>query len=277
MGEFHVATPSTNSAANVSTATRTERLHLMNIHPTAIVSERAKLHSSVKVGPYSIIHDNVEIGKNSVIGSNSEMGVPTQLGDGSPLKIREDSIIRSHSIFYESSSFGPRLVTGHRVTVRELTRAGDGLQIGTLGDVQGHCKMGSYVRFQSSVFVAQRTEIEDFVWVFPHVVFTNDPHPPSDVIQGAKVKKFAAIAAMSTILPGVTIGEGALIGACSAVTRDVGDHRIAVGNPATDRGPTSKIKLQDGSNRPAYPWKHHFHRGYPEAMVSEWISSLPSE
>lgn len=246
----------------------------MNIHPTALVSERAKIHSSVKVGPYSIIHDNVEIGEETVIGSNCEIGIHTPLGDGSPLKIGASSTIRSHSIFYESSSFGSRLTTGHRVTVRELTHSGDGFQIGTLGDVQGHCKIGEYVKFHSNVHVGQHTEIENYVWVFPYVVFTNDPHPPSEVMQGVKVKSFAAIATMSTILPGVTIGEGALIGACSAVTRDVGDHRIAVGNPATDRGETSKIKLRDGSGRSAYPWKYHFQRGYPEDVVEQWLSSV---
>jgi acetyltransferase-like isoleucine patch superfamily enzyme len=248
----------------------------MKIHPTAIVSDRAKIHKSVEIGPYSIVHDNVEISEGTTIGSNCEIGVPSPLGDGSPLQIGAHSVIRSHSVFYEASSFGERLMTGHRVTVRELTCAGSGFQIGTLGDIQGHCEIGNYVKFQSNVFVAQHTKIDDFVWVFPHVVFTNDPHPPSETIQGVKVKRFAAIATMSTILPGVTIGVGALVGACSLVTRDVDAHRVAVGNPARDVGETKSIKLRDGSGRSAYPWKHHFHRGYPEEVVAEWLESIPT-
>ncbi|WP_170426153.1 acyltransferase [Ruegeria arenilitoris] len=246
----------------------------MTIHPTAIVSEHAQVHSSVEIGPFTIVHDNAVIAEGTTIGSNCEIGVPASLGDGSPLRIGANSVIRSHSVFYESSSFGERLVTGHRVTVRELTHAGDGFQIGTLSDIQGHCKIGEYVRFHSNVHVGQHTTIEDYVWVFPYVVFTNDPHPPSEVMQGVRVKSFAAIATMSTILPGVTIGEGALVGACSSVVKDVGDHRIAVGNPARDKGETSAIKLKDGSDRPAYPWKHHFHRGYPENIVAQWLSSV---
>ena len=246
----------------------------MSIHPTAIVSREAKLSDDVEVGPFSIVHGNVEIGPGTKIGANCELGVPSPLGNGSPLRIGEGSTIRSHSVFYESSFFGQNLTTGHRVTVREMTQAGRGFQIGTLSDIQGHCKIGEYVKFHSNVHVGQHTSIEDYVWVFPYVVFTNDPHPPSNIMQGVRVKSFAAIATMSTILPGVTIGEGALIGACSAVTKDVGDHRIAVGNPATDRGETSKIKLKDGSGKQAYPWKYHFNRGYPEEVVTGWLSEI---
>ena len=249
----------------------------MSIHPTAIVSPEAKVPDDVEVGPFSIVHGNVEIGSGTKIGSNCELGVPSSSGDGSPLRIDSNSIIRSHSVFYESSSFGKNLTTGHRVTVREMTRAGNGFQIGTLGDIQGHCEIGEYVKFHSNVHVGQHTSIGDYVWVFPYVVFTNDPHPPSNVMQGVKVKSFAAIATMSTILPGVTIGEGALIGACSAVSKDVGDHRVAVGNPALDRGETSKIKLKDGSERQAYPWKYHFNRGYPEEVVKRWLSEISNQ
>lgn len=245
----------------------------MKAHTTAIISSRAKIGKSVEIGPYTIIHDNVEIGDGTKIGSNCEIGVSTGLGDGSPLKIGKNSTVRSHSVFYESSSFGDELTTGHRVTVRELTHAGNGFQIGTLGDIQGHCTIGNYVRFHSNVHVGQHTTIDDFVWVFPYVVFTNDPHPPSDVKMGVSVGKFAAIATMSVVLPGVTIGKGALIGACSAVTKDVGHHRIAAGNPAVDRGETSKIKLQDGTGRQAYPWTQHFHRGYPEDVIANWLAA----
>jgi acyl-[acyl carrier protein]--UDP-N-acetylglucosamine O-acyltransferase len=245
----------------------------MSIHPTAIVHPNANVDQSVKIGAFTVVHENVVIGEGTEIGSHCEIGIPTPLGDATPLRIGKGSTIRSHSIFYESSSFGDKLTTGHRVTVRELTQAGYSFQIGTLGDIQGHCKIGDYVKFHSNVHVGQHTTIENYVWVFPYVVFTNDPHPPSEVMQGVTVKSYAAIATMSTILPGVTIGEGALIGACSAVTKDVADHRIAVGNPATDRGETSRIKLQDGTNRSAYPWKKHFHRGYPEEVVAEWLSA----
>jgi acetyltransferase-like isoleucine patch superfamily enzyme len=193
------------------------------------------------------------------------------LAEGEPLVIGHSAHIRSHSVFYQGSTFGDRLVTGHRVTVREWTIAGENLQIGTLSDIQGHCKIGDYVRFHSNVHIGQKSEIGNFVWIFPFVVLTNDPHPPSSVMQGVRIEDFAAIATMSIVLPGVTVGEGALVGAHSSVNRPVAPNTVAAGAPAKFVCNANEIKLKDGSGRMAYPWRHHFSRGYPEAVVAGWL------
>lgn len=240
------------------------------IHSTAIISPEAKLGNNIEIGPFTIIHPNVIIGANSIIESHCEIGLPTPLSDGSPLVIGENSHIRSHSEFYEGSCFGPELITGHRVTVREKTQAGLNLKIGTLTDIQGTCRIGDYVRAHSNVHVGQATEIGNFVWIFPYVVFTNDPHPPSDVRIGANVGDFSAIGTMSVILPGVTIGEHSLVGANSRVARDVESYSVVSGNPAKYVCNVSEILLRDGSGRQAYPWPTHFRRGYPLHIQEEW-------
>lgn len=242
----------------------------INIHPTAIVSPKAKVGIDVKIGAFCIIYDNVDIGDNTVIEPYCEIGVANNLSDGEVLKIGKNSHIRSHSVFYEASHFGEQLVTGHRVTVREKTIAGKNLQIGTLSDIQGHCEIGDYVRFHSNVHVGQYSKICDFVWIFPYVVLTNDPHPPSDVMQGVTVKNYAAIATMSVILPGTVIEEGVLVGAHSSVKGITEANMVYVGNPAKKVCETSKIKRQDGSDLPAYPWYKHFHRGYPKEIINNW-------
>ena len=241
------------------------------IHSTAIVYPKAQLGANIEVGPFTIIHDDVQIGEGSVIGSHCEIGLPTELAEGAPLVIGGSSLIRSHSTFYQGSTFGNRLVTGHRVTVREKTVAGENLQIGTLSDLQGHCSIGNYVRFHSNVHIGQKSTIGNFVWIFPYVVLTNDPHPPSTVMRGACIEDFAAIATMSLVLPGVTVGEGALVGAHSNVSRDVAPNTVAAGSPAKLICYASEIKLKDGTGRPAYPWRDHFHRGYPEEVVAQWL------
>ncbi|MDR6543212.1 acetyltransferase-like isoleucine patch superfamily enzyme [Acinetobacter bereziniae] len=240
----------------------------MDIHVTAIVSEKAKIGKNVKIGPNTIIYDNVEIGDESVIGAFCELGVTNHFSEGKKLIIGKNSNIRSYSIFYEGSVFGDKLMTGHRVTVREKVIAGENLQLGTLCDLQGHCEIGDYVRFHSNVHIGQHSKIGNFVWIFPYVVLTNDPHPPSETMSGVVVEDFAAIATMSVILPGATISEGCLIGAHSSVKGTTEKHCIYVGNPAKNVGQTSKIKLEDGS--PAYPWKKHFKRGYPEDITNKW-------
>lgn len=244
------------------------------IHPTALVSPQARLGENVSVGPFTVIHDNVQIGSGTRIDGHCELGYPSALAEDRPLIIGCDSVIRSHSIFYQGSEFGDGLVTGHRVTVREKSRAGKNFQLGTLGDIQGHCEVGDYVRFHSNVHIGQHSRIGSYVWIFPYVVLTNDPHPPSEVMMGVTVEDFAAIATMSVILPGVTVGKGALVGAHSSVARDVAPDTVVAGMPAKFICDTPRIKLKDGSNSSAYPWRKHFHRGYPEELVAEWMKEF---
>ncbi len=242
---------------------------MINIHPTAHVDSKAQIDQDVEIGPFTIVYSNVVIGARSRIGSHCEIGVPTALGDGSPLCIGSDSLIRSHSVFYESSMFGPRLVTGHRVTVRERTIAGENFQIGTLGDIQGDCTIGNFVRFHSNVFVAKKTVIGHFVWLFPYVVVTDDPTPPSDPQIGCLIEDYASVAAAAVILPGVTVGKHALVAAHACVSKNVPPYMMVAGVPAKIVCEAAKITLLDGVTA-AYPWNTHFHRGYPDEVVARW-------
>ena len=240
------------------------------IHPSSYVSPEAKLGSGVEIGPFSVIHANVIIGDRSRVAAYCELGISTPLGDGTPLIIGDDSFIRSHSVFYESSLFGDGLVTGHHVTVREKTVAGKSFQIGTQSEIQGDCSIGDYVRFQSNVFVGKKTTIGNFVWILPYVVLTNDPTPPSNLLMGCTIEDYACLAAASVILPGVTVGRHSLVAAKACVTKNVPSHMVVAGVPATVVAEAKTIKLRDGSGKPAYPWTNHFMRGYPTAVTINW-------
>jgi UDP-3-O-[3-hydroxymyristoyl] glucosamine N-acyltransferase len=244
------------------------------IHPTAIVSPKAKIGTNVFIGPFTIVHQNVVIGSNSNIGSHCEIGVNTPLAFDECLVIGESSLIRSHSVLYMGSSFGAQLTTGHRVTVREKTKAGRNLQIGTLSDIQGHCEIGDFVRFHSNVHIGQHSKIGNYVWIFPYVVLTNDPHPPSNVTLGVTIEDYVAIATMSVILPGAVLKSGALIAAHSSISKTVDSDTVVGGSPAKFICKTDQIKLKDGSNLSAYPWRQHFHRGYPDDVVSQWLKEF---
>jgi acetyltransferase-like isoleucine patch superfamily enzyme len=90
------------------------------------------------------------------------------------------------------------------------------------------------------------------------VIFTNDPTPPSNSLIGCTVKKFSIVSAGSTILPGIVVGQGALVAANSCVTKNIPDGKLVVGNPAKVVKDVSEVILRDGSNLPAYPWTNHF-------------------
>jgi len=235
------------------------------VAPEARVADSAKVGAFCRIHPRVVIEDDVEIGDHCVIGQ------PTPRADGSPLVIRRGSSIRSHCVLYEGSSFGPGLTTGHHVTLREGTVAGEGAQFGSYADVQGDLEIGDHVRTHSKVFLCQGSVIEDFAWIFPGAVFADDPHPPSDGNRaGPRVRRYAVIAARATLMPGVVIGEDALVAAGSLVRHDVAPGTVVAGVPARRLCNTSEIELSDGSGRPAYPWRRHFHRGYPKHVVDRW-------
>ena len=130
--------------------------------------------------------------------------------------------------------------------------------------------IGDYFRSHSNVHIGKRSTIGDFVWIFPYVVLTNDPTPPSEVLVGATLKDYSVVATMSVVLPGVTVGEHALVGAMSTVSRDVPDRMLAAGNPAKPIRSVEEIRLRDGTGRAAYPWPRHFRRGYPPEALAAW-------
>lgn len=247
-----------------------------NIHPTAIVMAGAKIGEGTTIGAFSIIGEMANIGAGSEIGAYCEIGVHSGVLDPAPLHIGSGAVIRSGSVIYQNCTFGFGLKTGHRVTLREGITAGDGLQVGTLSDLQGHCKIGDYVRLHSNVHIGQRTLLGNYIWIFPYVVLTNDPHPPSETLQGCTVEDFAIIATMSTVLPGKMIGRGALVGAMTLVREDVPADTICVGVPGRNVGSTAKIRFKD-SGKPIYPWRRHFHRGYPSETVAEWQKEFSNE
>lgn len=243
------------------------------VHPTSYVEPGAQFGDGVEIGPFSIIHANVILGNRVKIGAYCELGISTPLGDETPLIIGDDALIRSHSVFYESSSFGSGLTTGHHVTVREKTIAGISFQIGTLSEIQGDCSIGNYVRFQSNVFVGKTTSIGNFVRIAPYVVLANDPTPPSDVLLGCTIEDYASIAAAAVVMPGVKVGNHSLVAAQACVTKNVPQNMVVAGVPACVVGAAKDIKLRDGSGRAAYPWTKHFTRSFPASVTAVWANN----
>jgi UDP-2-acetamido-3-amino-2,3-dideoxy-glucuronate N-acetyltransferase len=117
-----------------------------------------------------------------------------------------------------------------------------GAKIGKNCNICSHCfienkvVIGDNVTIKNGVQIWDGVEIESDVFIGPNVTFTNDVYPRSRnqnfKIIPTKVNRGASLGANSTILPGVTIGEGALIGAGSVVTNDVPPFSVVVGNPA---------------------------------------------
>ena len=232
---------------------------IRDIHQTAIVHSNVILPEKIRIGPYSIVHPNSVLGEEVDIGSFCEIGLESQ-SQGKSLYIGPRSSIRSHSVIYSGSTFKSRLETGHHVSLRENISAGENFRVGSYSDVQGDVEIGDFVRLHSNVHLAKGTYLGNCVWIFPYVVTTNDPMPPSNNQLGVKIQDFAIVSTASVILPGLVIGEGAIVGAKSTVTRDVEAHTLVVGSPAKFLKLTSDIYLKNGKR--AYPWPNHFEEKY---------------
>jgi acetyltransferase-like isoleucine patch superfamily enzyme len=243
------------------------------IHPTAIVSESARLAPGVTIGAGVIVYDHVTIGEGTIVGPHSILGEPTadyyEHGDAyvnRPLIIGRSGVIRSGTIIYAGSEIGEQFTCGHRVTIRENTRLGSHGRVGTLSDIQGHCVIGDYARIHSNVHIGQAAEIGNFVWIYPYSALINDPQPPSTIVKGVVVEDFAVLATHVLAGPGVRIGRGALVGARSFVTSDVPADVMALGSPARVVCHVSNIPSAT-AGEPAYPWREHFEREMPWAGI----------
>lgn len=110
--------------------------------------------------------------------------------------------------------------------------------------IENDVKLGDNVTVKSGVFLWDGIEAGDNVFIGPNVTFTNDKHPRSKAYPGSFQKTIiehhASIGSNATILGGITIGEYALIGAGSVVTKDVEPFALMIGNPAKKAGVVNK-------------------------------------
>lgn len=136
----------------------------------------------------------------------------------------------------------------HQAQVREGVRIGESCIIGKGVYIDFGVEVGSNVKIQNYVSLFHGVTVEDGVFIGPHVCFTNDLLPravnPDGSLKAADdwdltktlIKKGAGLGANSTIRCGVTVGEWAIVGAGSVVTRDVPAYGLVWGNPARLRG-----------------------------------------
>lgn len=168
------------------------------------------------------------IEEGAMVGNSYEKG-------SEPPVIGSDARIRAGTIIYDDVVIGDGFSTGHYGLVRELTEIGDDVLLGTQSVIDGRSTIGSHVSIQTGVYVPSQTEIGDSVFLGPHAVLTNDPYPiRQDVdLAGPTLEDHVSVGANATILPDVTVGEGAFVAAGAVVIDDVPPETLAVGAPAS--------------------------------------------
>ena len=248
------------------------------IRDNVVIEDGVTINDNCYLDYGCIIRRGVTLGENSYVGSYSILGehqMDFHNNRKEPPKhellIGKNALIRSHTVLYSGSSFEEGLQTGHHVTVREGTKAGKNLRLGTLTDIQGACEIGDHVNMHSNVHVGRQTKIGNYVWIFPYTVFTNDPIPPSEIMKGCNVEDYSIVATGTIVLPGLNLGENSFISAGAVVTKDIPDGMFAVGCPAKIKGSVSQLKHPETGDD-AYPWPRRFDRYMPWAGTGfdEW-------
>jgi UDP-2-acetamido-3-amino-2,3-dideoxy-glucuronate N-acetyltransferase len=164
---------------------------------------------------------------------------------------------RHPNALVESESIGARTRIWAFAHVLPGARIGEDCNICDGVFVEGKAVVGNRVTVKCGVELWDGVELEDDVFVGPNATFTNDRFPRSreypEAFLKTIVRKGASIGANATILPGLTIGKRAMVGAGAVVTKDVPANAVVIGNPATIcsyvNAPKSEASVGDGSGK----------------------------
>ncbi|GBD39775.1 UDP-2-acetamido-3-amino-2, 3-dideoxy-D-glucuronate N-acetyltransferase [bacterium HR37] len=228
------------------------------IHATAVLGKGVKLGENVVIEEDVRIGDGCFIGHNVVIHADTEIGNGVRIGDNTvigrlPMRakmsavteegrlthtvIGDNALIGSQVVIYRGCSIGSQVLVADLASVRENVEIGDLTIIGRGVAIENRVKIGRKCKVETNAYICALSVVEDFCFIAPMVTFTNDnflgrTEERFRYHRGPWLKLGARIGANATLLPGITVGEDALVAAGSVVTRDVPPGKVVMGVPA---------------------------------------------
>ena len=161
---------------------------------------------------------------------------------------KKDFFIHESSYIDEDVKIGSGTKIWHFSHILSGANLGKNCHLGQNVVIGNNVKIGNFVKIQNNVSVYEGVELEDYVFCGPSMVFTNIKLPRSEFPQRGSqfykktlIKKSASIGANATIVCGVTIGEYAMIGSGTVITKDIPAYSLVVGNPGRIIGQVDKI------------------------------------
>ncbi|MEG0371695.1 MAG: DapH/DapD/GlmU-related protein, partial [Clostridium sp.] len=193
------------------------------------IGENCKIGHNVIIHRGSIIGDNVRIDDNSVIGKEPMRAVNSIFKSDkeySACNISNECLIGAGCIIYVGSKIGEKTLIADMAVVREDVTIGSRTIIGKGATIENFCRVGSNCKIQTNVYLTAYSDVEDYVFIAPCVVTSNDNYAARDKerfnhFKGVTIKKGGRVGAGAIILPGKTINNEGLVAAGSVVTRDV--------------------------------------------------------
>lgn len=214
--------------------------HSSVIHENARVGATCRIGSGVVIHPGSVIGDNVRIDDNTVIGKlpmQAALSAVTQEQTLDPCVIEDGCMIGALVVIYRGCRVGKKVMVADMASIRENVDVGEFTIIGRGVTIENKVSVGRRCKLETEAYIAALSEIGDGCFIAPEVTFTNDnflgrTKDRFKYHKGVTMKKGARIGANVTVLPGLTLGEDALVAAGSVVTRDVPARKVVLGSPA---------------------------------------------
>jgi UDP-3-O-[3-hydroxymyristoyl] glucosamine N-acyltransferase len=224
----------------------------------------AKVGKNTTIGAYTVIGADVQIGENCAIGNNVTIYDGTIIGQNvriddstvigkqpmrakrsifqdvkkaAPTEIQDNCMIGALVVIYAGAKINNNILIADLASIRENVSIGESTIIGRGVTIENYCTVGKKCKLETNVYITAYSEVGDYCFIAPGVVTTNDNFMGRSEerfkhFKGVTVRNGGRIGGRAVILPGIEIGEDAVVGAGSVVTRNVPPKTVVVGTPA---------------------------------------------
>lgn len=223
-----------------------------------VVGPDAVLEDGVRVGSHVVIHEGTRIGAGSIVGDHSILGKLPSVAATSTLKsaaklpnleLGPRCTVGALAVIYAGTTLAEEVFVADLASIRERCRLERHVIVGRGVTVENDVTIGEATKLQAEAYITALSILEDHVFVAPAVMTTNDNYlaRTEERFQhrkGCILRSGSRIGGGAVLLPGVEVGEEAVVGAGSVVTRAVPPMQVAYGAPARVVRPTPPEQLR---------------------------------
>ncbi|MBI2266683.1 MAG: N-acetyltransferase [Armatimonadetes bacterium] len=203
------------------------------------IGNNVTIHAGTRIGDHVRIDDNSVIGKQPYVAATSTLKKRGDISDEPlpPLVLGEHCFVGANAVLYAGARIGKHVLIADLASIREKCEISDYVIVGRGVTIENGTTIGEYTKLQAEVYITALSTIEDRVFIAPTVSTTNDNFMARTEERfkwrkGPHIKSRARIGGNAVLLPRVTIGVEAVVGAGSVVTKDVPDYKVVMGVPA---------------------------------------------
>lgn len=226
------------------------------VHHTAVIEEGVVLGKEVEIGPFVVVYSGTNLGDGVRVGAHAVLGQRPVKAKSSTLKMTElpslvvgaGTTIGVGAVVYAGTTVGKDCFFADGAQVRERCEIGERIIVGHAATVENDCQVGDRTRIQTGAYITAYSVLEEDIFIAPMVTTTNDNYMGRTearfaATKGITAKKGSRIGGNAVILPGVTIGQEAMVAAGAVVTKDVPAYAKVMGIPARIVGDTPSEQL----------------------------------